>query len=283
MAEPLRRALRRPVFVTLQGEELFLDGLAARYRERALALIRERVGSVDAFIAVSQYCARFMTGYLGIPASKIDVVPLGIDMDGYLPHQPGPGPFRIGYFARIAPEKGLHVLAQAYVRMRQRPGATDMRLDAAGYLAPAQTAYLEEVRRVFQDAGLGNEFHYAGELDRQGKLDFLRSLDVLSVPATYDEPKGMFLLEAMASGVPVVQPRRGAFSEVIEKTNGGLLVAVDDLNALADGLLRLWQHRDEAAALGRQAFAGVRQHYTVQQSASRLLEVYAARTAAAAS
>ena len=51
---------------------------------------------------------------------------------------------------------------------------------------------------------------------------------MLSVPATYDEPKGMFLLEAMASGVPVVQPRRGAFIEIVEKTGGGLLVEPDD-------------------------------------------------------
>ena len=82
-----------------------------------------------------------------------------------------------------------------------------------------------------------HEFTYRGAVDRDGKLAFLRSLDVLSVPATYDEPKGVFLLEAMASGVPVVQPRRGAFTEIVEKTGGGLLVAPDDPSALADGIV----------------------------------------------
>jgi glycosyltransferase involved in cell wall biosynthesis len=291
MAGPLKRALRRPVFVTLQGEELFLDGLVPPYREQALALIRSHIDQVDEFIAVSDYCAEFMPGYLGIPRSRISVVPLGIDMSGYQQHKPGRGPFRIGYFARVAPEKGLHVLAQAYVKLRHRidadaavrsRGEGGLRLEAAGYLSPAHEGYLREARRILEDAGLGGEFSYAGELNRDGKLAFLNRLDVLSVPATYDEPKGMFLLEAMASGVPVVQPRRGAFTEVIEKTGGGVLVPADAVDALADGLFGLWQNRDQAAALGAQAWDGVRRHYTIQQSATRLLEVYGARPTAAA-
>jgi glycosyltransferase involved in cell wall biosynthesis len=97
---------------------------------------------------------------------------------------------------------------------------------------------------------------------------------VLSVPATYDEPKGMFLLEAMAAGTPVVEPRRGAFIEVIEKTRGGLLVAPDDPGALADGLHALWSDPSHTARLAAAAFDGVRAHYTVAQSASRLVDVY---------
>jgi glycosyltransferase involved in cell wall biosynthesis len=290
MAAPLKRAFGKPVFVTLQGEELFLDGLMPPYREQALALIRSHIDAVDGFVAVSEYCARFMSTYLGIPPSRISVVPLGIDMSGYEAHQPGSGPFRIGYFARVAPEKGLQVLANAYVKVRQRaggsasaasPGGGGLRLDVAGYLSPAHAPYLREAAAILERAGLAGEFSYAGELDRDAKLNFLRRLDVLSVPATYDEPKGMFLLEAMASGVPVVQPRRGAFTEVVEKTGGGLLVAVDDVDALAEGLSSLWQDRDRAAALGAKAYAGVRQHYTIQQSATRLLDVYGARTRAA--
>ena len=277
MAAPLKRAFGRPVFVTLQGEELFLEGLTSHYRERALALIREQVGGVDGFVAVSEYCASFMRQYLAIPPEKMFVVPLGIDMAGYEAHQPdlpGSGPFRIGYFARIAPEKGLHVLAQAYVQLRRRNADADMQLRVAGYLSPAQSRYLAQARRTLDDAGLGGEFHYDGELDRAGKLRFLRNLDVLSVPATYDEPKGMFLLEAMASGVPVVQPRRGAFTEVVEKTGGGLLVPADDIGALAEGLGTLLRDRGRAAALGRQAYEGVRQHYTVAGSATRLLDAF---------
>jgi glycosyltransferase involved in cell wall biosynthesis len=91
----------------------------------------------------------------------------------------------------------------------------------------------------------------------------------------------MFLLEAMASGVPVVQPKRGAFTEIVESTGGGLLVEPDRPEALADGLHLLWKDRALAASLGERAFAGVRERYTVSRSADRLLEVYRSLLAAA--
>jgi glycosyltransferase involved in cell wall biosynthesis len=111
-------------------------------------------------------------------------------------------------------------------------------------------------------------------LDRAQKLEFLCNLDVLSVPGTYDEPKGIFLLEAMASGVPVVQPRRGAFPEMLRKTGGGILVEPDDPQSLAEGILTLWNDRDRAEELGRRGSQGVREHYDVSQMANRTLEVY---------
>ena len=279
MAAPLRAAFGRPVCCTLQGEELFIDGLAPLYRDRALEMIRAQVPALDRFIAVSDYCAQFMRGYLHIPDDRIDVVPLGINMNGYARRTPpargsSTEPFRVGYFARIAPEKGLHVLAEAYVRFRARVGHATAVLDVAGYMAPNHARYVDEARGTLDRAGLGAEFTYRGEIDRAAKLEFLRELDVLSVPATYDEPKGMFLLEAMAAGTPVVQPRRGAFTEVIEKTRGGLLVAPDDPGALADGLYALWSDPSHAARLAAAAFDGVRAHYTVAQSASRLIDVY---------
>jgi glycosyltransferase involved in cell wall biosynthesis len=262
------------VCCTLQGEELFLDGLVSPYRERALALIHDQASGIDRFVAVSDYCAHFMASYLGIPPSRISVVPLGISMDGYEPGIRNQEPFTVGYFARVAPEKGLHLLADAYVRLRRRTMPAPMRLEVAGYLARANRPYLDAARQTLHDAGLGTELTYRGELDRAGKLAFLRQLDVLSVPATYDEPKGMFLLEAMASGVPVVQPRRGAFVEIVERTGGGLLVAPDDPDALAEGLYTVWSSATRRATLAERAYRGVRDHYTVALSADRLLEVY---------
>jgi glycosyltransferase involved in cell wall biosynthesis len=203
-------------------------------------------------------------------------VPLGINLSGYFEREArtDDGPFRIGYFARVAPEKGLHLLAEAYVRLRERVPARRFELHVAGYTAPDSRAYMESVRKRLAQAGCGGEATWHGVVDREGKLRFLRSLDVLSVPATYDEPKGMFLLEAMANGVPVVQPRRGAFTEIVERTGGGLLVAPDDPDALAEGIETLVRSPGEASVLGTRAFAGVRAHYSVEQSASRLLGVY---------
>jgi glycosyltransferase involved in cell wall biosynthesis len=287
LAAPLRKALNCPVCCTLQGEDLFLDGLVEPYRSRAIELIRRQVREVDTFIAVSEYYVPTMAKLLAIPRERIAVVPLGINLAGYAPafaEAPAgkaPHNFRIGYFARLAPEKGLHLLADAYVRLRERTAGAPMRLDAAGYLAPAHQPYLDEVKRALERGGVAHEFTYHGAVDRAGKLAFLRSLDVLSVPATYDEPKGVFLLEAMASAVPVVQPRRGAFTEIVEKTGGGTLVAPDDPSAFADGLHALWKDRALTKRLGRRGFDGVREHYSVQRSADRLLQTYESLTVAA--
>ena len=183
--------------------------------------------------------------------------------------------FRVGYFARVAPEKGLHVLADAYLRFRRRlPPTAQVRCEAAGYMSPSFQPYLDSVKAAFTAGGYGEEFTYRGTLDRGEKINFLRRLDLLSVPATYGEPKGMFLLEAMACGVPVVQPRRGAFIEVVERTGGGVLVEPGDPESLAEAMFQLWSDRPRLEALGKRAFAEVRAHYSIERSADRLLEVY---------
>jgi glycosyltransferase involved in cell wall biosynthesis len=278
LARPLKEALNRPICCTLQGEDLFLDGLQEPYKTESLELIRANIKHVDTFIAVSEYYAEFMPGYLGIPPEKIRVVPLGINLEGYHSRPNSkvevPEPFTVGFFARVAPEKGLHVLAGAYRKLRERGELRGARLEAAGYLAPEHKKYLGDIQKQMTDAGLASEFHYRGAVDRHDKIDFLRKLDVLSVPATYDEPKGIFLLEAMACGVPVVQPARGGFAEIVEKTGGGLLVKPDDTDSLADGLLRLYNDRALAERLGQSGFEKVRERYSVARMADRALEVY---------
>jgi glycosyltransferase involved in cell wall biosynthesis len=276
LAAPLKRALKRPVVCTLQGEDLFLEGLVEPYRTRAIELIQRQVPDVDRFLSVSDYYVPVMAKMLAIPAARIAVVPLGITLEGYARAEARgtEHAFRVGYFARISPEKGLQELADAYVRLRAKGPSVPMRLEAAGYLAAAQAPYLDGVKRTLDAAGLAGEFTYHGAVDRAGKIAFLRSLDVLSVPAPYEEPKGTFLLEAMAAGVPVVQPRRGAFPEIVDKTGGGVIVAPGDAEALADALLALANDRVRLAELGRRAYDGVREHYSIKHSVDRLLEVY---------
>ena len=274
LARPLAEAFGRPVCCALQGEDLFLDGLIEPYRTRARDLIRQQIRHVDRFVAVSDYYAGFMARYLEIPADVVSVVPLGINTAGFERRTTSDGVFRVGYFARLAPEKGLQVLADAFQRLRQRTGGARIRLEVAGYLAPGHKAYLADVERSLERAGLAGDFAYRGAVDRDGKLAFLRDLDVLSVPATYDEPKGIFLLEAMASGVPVVQPRRGGFTEIVERTGGGLLVEPDDVESLTEGLHTLWRDPALRGTLARQGYDGVRAQYTIQRSADRALAVY---------
>ena len=281
LARPIKAALKRPVACTLQGEDLFLQGLPEPFRAQSLELIRGHIGHVDAFIAVSDYCAKFMSGYLGIPERKMSVVPLGINLKGYESGwQFRTNCFTVGYFARVCPEKGLHTLCEAYRHLREKTEFSGATLEVAGYLAPEHKPYLKKIERQMKDWGLGQEFQYRGVLDRPQKVDFLRNLNVLSVPSSYNEPKGIYLLEAMANGVPVVQPRRGAFPEILSKTGGGILVEADDLNSLADGILSLWKDRPFAEELGRRGAEGVREHYNVARMAHRTLEVFSKLTQA---
>lgn len=275
LAGPLKELLGQPICCTLQGEDLFLEGLQEPYRTEAKELIRSHLKHVDAFISVSEYYARFMPDYLGIPENKIHVVPLGINLEGYEKKPRSQSePFRIGFFARVAPEKGLHVLADAYRRLRKSGDLSNSQLAAAGYIAPEHRQYLADIEREMTEAGLGDEFIYHGVLNREQKIAFLQSLNVLSVPATYNEPKGIFLLEAMACGIPLVQPNRGAFTEIIQKTGSGLLVAPDDVESLAEGLLRIAESPDLVERFGQEGFKNVRAFYGVSQMADKALEVY---------
>lgn len=275
LARPLKEALGRPVVCTLQGEDLFLEGLGEPWRGQALDLIRAQVDSVDAFVPVSHYYAGFMSRYLGIPESKMHVVPIGINLEGY-----GTGfrfrtnCFTVGYFARILPEKGLHVLCEAYRQLRRETDFSGATLEAAGYLAPEHRGYLRGVEHQMKQWGLGNEFRYRGVLDRVHKVDFMRSLNVLSVPGSYVEPKGIFALEAMANEVPVVEPRHGVFPEMIKNTGGGILVEPGSVDTLAEGIFSLWRDQEHADELGRRGAQGVREHYSAAHMAQRAVEVY---------
>jgi glycosyltransferase involved in cell wall biosynthesis len=267
-----------PVCCTFQGEELFLESLGEPHRTRSIELIRQHATQVDAFIAVSGFGADQMAGYLGIARDRIDVVPLGINLEGHEKRAGAdPEPLTIGYLARIAPEKGLHVLCEAYRRLVSGGAALPpSRVWAAGYLGPEHRAYLAGIQQQMSEWGLSSQFQYHGELGRAAKLEFLRALSVLSVPGEYEDPKGLFLLEAMASGVPIVQPRRGAATEILETTGGGILVAPADPDALARGLLELLSDAARRRALGDRGYDGVRAHYGAAGMRDRALGVYEA-------
>lgn len=275
LAAPLHNALRAPVCCTLQGEDLFLDGLADPYRSTAVELIRSQLPAVDLFLPTSDYYAHYMARYLAIPPDRIRVVRLGINTEGYQRQQrPAGRPFTIGYFARVAPEKGLHLLAHAYRELRSRHPHLPCRLEAAGYLGPEHKPYLSGIEQQLAQWGLDSEFRYHGSVDRPGKIAFLESLDVISAPGAYPDPKGIYALEAMACGVPFVQPGHGVFPELCRRTNGGVLVPPSDPESLAAALAGLAENPARRDALAANAYDGVRLHHTARHMAESAIEAY---------
>ncbi len=275
IAGPLKRALGRPVLCGVQGEEIFLDRLEEPWRSQARDELRRRAAEVDGFVSPSAAYADFMAGYLEVPRDRFHVVPLGLRLEGHGPppdEDRGPGPFRIGFLARICPEKGLHVAAGALRLLADRLGPEAVRLEAAGWLGPADRAYFEEVKGGLEADGLA--FEYRGSVDRAGKIEFLRGLHALTVPAPYHEPKGLYVLEALANGVPVVQPRHGAYPELVEGTGGGLLVDGAEPEAVAAGLQTLFDDEERRLRLGRQGRAAVHESRGDELMAARTREVY---------
>ena len=256
------------VFVTLQGDDIFLDSLPTKFRTRAIELMQALVPWIDGFLIHSRQYAEKMASLLHIPQSKIHIIPLGIDTSGFCPTTSvAPAShasdqisssstqrieFAIGYFARMAPEKGLHRLVDAFIAIAKNPIAKHARLKLAGWMGPQHSQFWEEQKRKLALAGLHDRWEYAGSVDRRDKARFLSSLDLFCVPTTYEEPKGLFLLEAVAAGVPYLQPSHGAFPEIHQRLHAsypslrdsnrpavfGELFQAGSMAALQSGLLK---------------------------------------------
>jgi glycosyltransferase involved in cell wall biosynthesis len=276
LVEPIKERLQVPVLATLQGDDIFLDALPPAHREPALALIREHCRAIDGFLATSAYYADFMSGYLEIPRQRIDVVWPGLDLRGHgglAPVRDAP-PYTIGYFARICPEKGLHHLVEAFRLLRQAPGVPHCRLRVSGWLGENHRPYLNEQHKKLEEAGLLADFEHVESPDHASKVRFLHSLDALSVPTVYREPKGLYVLEALANAVPVVQPRHGSFPELVEATGGGLLVNPKDPADLAQALRRLVDDPALRVELGSRGQEAVRQRFTAERMARETADVF---------
>lgn len=262
-----------PVLCTLQGDDVFLDGLPAACRDRAIELISEKAQDFDHFLTHTEFYRDSMARYLSLPREKFSVLPLGIEVHEHAGRpKPGkPDQFTIGYFARMAPEKGLHHLAEACSLLHQQlPHA---RLRIGGYQDAPYRDYFQQTWNMLLQTGMDVE-NVGSPNTVEEKVAFLSGLDVLSVPTDFLEPKGMYVLEAMANGVPVVQPGHGAFPEILSITRGGILVTPRDPQALAAGLMQM-ADPEARFQFAQNAWRGVREHYDTVRMARRTLEILA--------
>lgn len=277
-ARVLKRETGAPVVCSLQGEDLFLDQLREPWKTRVFEVLRERARDVDAFVVNSRWYGDMMADSLRVDPGRLHVVPLGLDLTGHGGEpepRPADAPLTVGYLARVCPEKGLHVLVDAFRLLAGDPAWKGrVRLRVAGYLGERDKPYLADLEAKIRAWGLGDVYDYAGEVDREGKIRFLRSLDVTSVPTTYREPKGLFVLESLANGVPVVEPRHGAFPELLAATGGGLLVEPNSPEDLARGIAELLADPARRAELGRQGREAVHARFGDAAEAANALDVY---------
>ena len=256
LAKRIRQELGVPVVCLLEGEDAFLDSLPSPQREQTWAELSKRVADIDLFIAPTRYYADAMAQRAGIPAAKLEHINNGINLDGFEPSDLPDDPPVLGYFARMCPEKGLDALVDAFVRLKQTGPIPGLKLAIGGGCQPGDKAFVEKQKARLRAAGLLGEVTFRANLDRDAKLAFYRGLTVLSVPAPYGEAFGLYVVEAMASGVPVVAPDDASFPEIVEGNGAGVICEKDNPQALADAIGQLLLDRErlaKCAAAGRQA------------------------------
>ena len=267
LAKRLRAELGVPVVCLLEGEDAFLDSLPSPQREDTWAELRKRVADIDLFIAPTRYYADTMAKRAGIPSAKLEQIYNGINLDGFEPSRLPDDPPVLGYFARMCPEKGLDTLVEAFIRLRQTGQVPKLKLAVGGGSQPSDKAFVAAQKKRLCDAGLLGESVFQPNLNREAKLAFYRGLTVLSVPVKYGEAFGLYVVEAMASSVPVVAPDDASFPELIEQTGAGVLCEKGSATALADALALLLLDRSRltnCATAGQQA---AQQTYNIEHMA----------------
>jgi len=268
----LREVLDCPIVSTLQGEAPFLDALPAPFDERAWRVLGEHTSEIDAFVAVSHYYGELMRERLDLPEDRVRVIHNGLDLSGY-EQAPRPladrKPRTIGYLARMCRDKGLHTLVDAFLELGREPDLADVRLEITGVVLREDRPLVADLQRKLVAAGMDDRVAFHPNVERAEKLAFLHRLSVLSVPATYGESFGLYLLEALAAGVPVVQPRTASFPEVVTLTEGGVLCAPDDASSLAEGLVKLLRDEAYAQELGTAGRRAVFDKFTSERMARR--------------
>jgi len=271
LARPMKRRLRAPVVCSLQGEDAFIDRLGEPYRTQARELLHENAKYVDGYIAPSRAYANQMAAFLDVAADRITVVYPGLDLDPFANQAARVRePFRVGYLSRIAPEKGLHVLCEAFRLMDDQSA----QLAIAGQVDRANAAYRRKLRQSLSAAGLAGNVAFLGELSYERKISFLQGCSVFVQPSCVPEPRGTTCIEAMGAGVPVIAPRSGVFPEMLALTDGGILVPPDDPQALAGAIAVLRDDPGRADRLGRSGAERVRSHFCADAMTAATLGVY---------
>jgi glycosyltransferase involved in cell wall biosynthesis len=271
LAAPLRDRLGAPVVCTVQGEPHFLDALDEG-REEAWALVTEGLAGCDARVAVSGFAADLMSRRTGLPRGPFDVVHNGVADEGWLEPSPSEPP-AIGFLARMIPLKGLDLVVDAFETLRGE--GRDVRLRLGGTLNPGDRPHVDALRRRLAPWLADGTVELHPNLSPEGKRAFLSELAVLCVPALKDETFGLYLLEAMRAGVPVVAFARGAVTEVVQAAGGGVLVPPGDVGALLDALRALLDAPARRRALGDAGRRGVLAGFTSRAMAEREAAVLA--------
>ena len=274
LARCIKRRLCVPVVCLLQDEDGFLDGLVSPYSEQAWQILAERANDVDAFIAVSKYYADVMKQRVEIASERVYVVYTGISLDGCELRQTEPEIPTIGYLSRMCPERGLDTLVEAFIHLKKNEKLKNAKLRITGGKRTDDERFLNRIRKKLSSCGLIDDVEFLPDFDYNTKLAFLRTISVLSVPEKQPVACGLYVLESLAAGVPVVEPSNGVFPELLEMTGGGVLCEPNNAGALAAAMEPLLLDPDYAVDLGKRGRDAVLEKFNIEQTAEEMVRIY---------
>jgi glycosyltransferase involved in cell wall biosynthesis len=274
LARCIRQRLGVPVVCLLQDEDGFLDGLPSPYSKEAWQVVADRAADVNMFVAVSKYYADVMRQRLGLHSEKVCVSYAGVSLDGYEPRQAAPEAPTIGYLSRMCPDRGLDTLVEAFIRLKKNQKLKNARLRIGGGSTPDDKVFLGKIRGRLSSCGVMDDVEFVPDFSRDARQVLLRTLSVLSVPEKQPVACGLYVLEALAAGVPVVQPAHGVFPELLEMTGGGLLCEPNNAEALAAAIESLLLDPNYARKLGEKGRNAVSEKFHIEQTARNLLRIY---------
>lgn len=275
LAGPLKEALGIPVVCSLQDEDTWIDAMPDAWRDKCWHIISEKARDVDAFVAVTDWYAQRMVDRARIPREQIATVPLGIEWGEVPVADMGADPPVLGFLSRIHPTQGFTALVEAFIELKRDPKLEGLKLRATGGVTSGDVEYVQHMRARLEDAGVGRDVEIVETFDREARQAFLKSVRVLSVPGPDGEAFGLFILEANACGVPVVQPDVGGFGEVLRMTGGGMVYDPAHPDALVETLRDLLLDTARAKAMGEKGRAAVRERFTSDHMAAGMAQVFA--------
>lgn len=274
LAYRIKQRMGIPVFCSLQDEDVWVDAMDEKYRKKVWDLMSDRGKYVDVFIPVSNYFAAEIHRRMTIPDYKMQTVHLGVDSIDYLPKPiVAKGPM-IGYLSRMCEENGLAVLVDAFIILRKDSKYSTVQLKITGGKTGDDLQYIKQQKRKLAKANLEADVFWVDEFEGEERMKFFDSVRLISVPVVHGEAFGLYMLEAMASGIPMVQPALGAFPEVIETSGGGVIYGENKPEFLAKALGELIYDDARLLELSAAGISGVKSHFEIHEQAKKMVVVY---------
>jgi len=274
LARRMKEKLNVPVVCSLQDEDVWVDVMKPSFRDKIWKLMGEKAADVDAFIAVSDYYAKAAQKWMNLPEEKIHTIHLGVDPEDY-PFYPSTNKKReIGFISRMNSENGLDILIDAFILLKKEKKYDDVHLHITGGSTGEDANYIKEQKKRLEELGIRQFAHFWEGFEMQHRKHFLKRMQLISVPVRNGEAFGIYLSEAMASGIPVVQPALGAFPEIVNKAGGGVIYQPNTPEALAKALKDLLDNPSKIQELSIEARASVENHFDINKQAEKLIAVY---------